>query len=182
LSFCNAHIISIGMHFLLPRTFVLCHRLGHACSVYLLWWLLLGRYLKGVTLKCPQLIIPKLNMVSEQVHPYAIEPNSWFILFDRPDWCNCFPDANVIISSLFYFLLYPLLCHAWSLYLLWWLLLGRYLNGVTFKCIPSDYTKTEYGFWANPAIPPENPIDAFPILFDLTDAFAFFAFLMPLLP
>jgi len=68
-------------------------------------------------------------MVSEQVHPYAKEPNSWFILFDRPDWCNCFPNADVIISSLFFFLLYPLLCHAWSVYLPWWLLLGRYLKG-----------------------------------------------------
>jgi len=54
-------------------------------------------------------------------------------------------------------------------------------EGVTFKCIPFDYTKTEYGFWANPAIPSENPIDAFPILFDLIDVFTFFAFLTSLL-
>jgi len=40
--------------------------------------------------------------------------------------------------------------------LLWWRLLGRYLKGVAFKCSSCDYTKTEYGFWANWTMPLRN--------------------------
>ena len=109
------------------------------------------------------------------------EPSQWFPFFYQPDWCGYvlhFPMPTLLwccdcpflspgtafFCFHFWIMLVLYICredffldHACSLCLLWGLLLGWYLKGMTFKCSPSDYTKTEYGFWANPTIPLRNP-------------------------
>ena len=54
-------------------------------------------------------------------------------------------------------------------------------EGDNFCCIPSDYTKTEYGFWANLAVPLKNPINVLPFAINLIYVITFAAFLVPTL-
>ena len=139
----------------------------HVMLIYgwLLWWLLLGRYLKGVIFHC----IPSDYTKTEYgfwANPTILskDPTNDLPCFDQPDCCNyihCFPSDSMvywvgIVLSISYhsFVFFCALFRVMPvLFLPWWFLLGRYLKGMTFKCTPSDYTKTEYGFWANPAMP-----------------------------
>jgi len=85
-------------------------------------------------------------------------------------WVKCFATDYIFFSfcegvniSYFSQQLFALITMLIYGCLLWWLLLGRYLKGVSFHCISSDYTKTEYGFWAHPAVLSKNPTNGLPL-------------------
>ena len=127
-------------------------------------------------------------MVSEQIQqclwgtqpmicPFFYQPD-WcvYLHFPMPTllWCYYCPflsPGTAFFCPCFFFV------HACSLYLLWGLLLGRYLKGMTFKLNPSDYTKTEYGFWANPTMPwGTHPMICHFSFINLTDVVTFSLF------
>jgi len=182
-------IILLGLPFpVFEHSFLLSPFLDHACSLYLPWGLLLGRYLKGITFKCnpsdytkteygfwANPTMPMRNPANDL--PFFYQPD-WcvYLHFPMPTllWCYYCPflsPGTAFFCPCFFFV------HACSLYLLWGLLLGRYLKGMTFKLNPSDYTKTEYGFWANPTMPwGTHPMICHFSFINLTDVVTFSLF------
>jgi hypothetical protein len=157
--------LSLLGHTMTPlRTVRMVYYWHHACSVYLLWWHLLGWYLKVITFKCAPSDYTKteFGFWAKFIHA-SQEPTQRFALFYQPDWCSCVIYSTMptlllcldcpVLSpgSAFFCLLF--LDHACRFYLPPFRTVSKGVTNLPFKCASSNYTKGEHGFWSNPTMP-----------------------------